>query len=78
LPIGRIQRFNQERNWGFVRPESEVGPDVFIHGSDLARAGLKNIKVGDPIVFEVGERRGRECVVSCEALKSWQVDGTTA
>lgn len=72
MPIGRIVRFNTDRGFGYVRPDSESGPDVFIHISRLNMAGIKNPKVGTPIVYQVGEHKGRECVVDCEALKAWQ------
>jgi CspA family cold shock protein len=74
MPIGTIRRFNANKGYGFVEPDSESGPDVFIHISMLARAGIKHPKPGDPLIYEVGERDGRERVVSCEALKSWQTD----
>ena len=74
MPIGRIQRWNTERGFGHVRADSENIPDVFIHVSRLNLAGIKNPSVGTPLVYETGLHRGRECVVSCAALKSWQVD----
>jgi cold shock CspA family protein len=74
MPIGRLVRFNSEKKYGFVRPDSESGPDVFIHCSILQRGGFKSPKVGEPIVFEVGERAGKECVVSCEPLRAWQIE----
>lgn len=74
MPIGRLVRFNNEKKYGFVRPESERGPDVFIHISVLRSGGFKTPTVGEPIVFEVGNRDGKELVVSCEPLKAWQSD----
>jgi cold shock CspA family protein len=74
LPIGRIVRFNTDRGFGFVEPDSEPGSTTFIHISRLNLAGIKDPKVGTPIVYETGMHNGRECVVSCEALRSWQVE----
>jgi cold shock CspA family protein len=45
-----------------------------VHITQLGRAGLKNPKPGDPLIYEIGERNGKECAVAVEALKSWQVD----
>jgi cold shock CspA family protein len=74
MPIGRIARFNTDRGFGFVEPDSEPGATTFVHISRLILAGIKNPKVGTPIIYEVGEHKGKPCVVSCEALKSWQVE----
>jgi cold shock CspA family protein len=74
MPIGRIVRFNADRGFGFVEPDSEPGSTVFIHISRLILADIKNPKVGTPIVYETGMHKGKPCVVSCEALRSWQVE----
>jgi cold shock CspA family protein len=74
MPIGRLARYNSERGFGWVRADSENTPDVFIHVSRLKLAGINNPKVGDPIVYETGLHKGRETVLSCEALKTWQVE----
>jgi cold shock CspA family protein len=74
MPIGRIQRFNSERGFGFVRADSEQLEDVFVHSSVLKSARIKDPKPGSPLIFEVGERNGKPCVISAEALKAWQID----
>jgi CspA family cold shock protein len=74
MPIGTLKRFNADRGFGFIAPDSEVGPECFVHVSILARAGIKNAKPGDPLIYEIGERGGKPCAVSVEALKAWQVE----
>ena len=74
MPIGRIQRFNSERGFGFLRADSESMEDVFVHLSVLKSAGIKDPKPGSPLIFEVGERNGKPCAVSVEALKAWQIE----
>jgi len=48
--------------------------DVFVHLSVLKSAGIKDPKPGSPLIFEVGERNGKPCAVSVEALKAWQIE----
>jgi cold shock CspA family protein len=74
MSIGRIQRFNHERGFGWVRADSDNTPDVFIHASRLKLAGIENFGVGTPLIYETGLHKGKECVLSCEALKSWQTE----
>lgn len=69
MPIGRIVRLYLERGFVFVEPDSEMGISTFCHISRLHIGGIRNPEVGDVLVYEVGEHKGRECVVSCEPLK---------
>ena len=74
MPIGILQRYNDARGFGFLRSDSEQMEDVFVHSSVLKSAGIKNPKPGAPLIYEIGERNGKPCAISVEALKSWQVE----
>lgn len=76
MPIGRIVRFNKDRGFGFVEPDSEPGPSVFVHISRLFLAGIRDPKVGMPLAYEIGTHDGRECVIGVEALRGYQVADT--
>jgi cold shock CspA family protein len=80
LPIGRLIRWNDAKGFGFVRADSvERGEDVFIHRSVLLAANIRAPRLGDALIYEIGERQGKSLVVSCEALHSWreqpEIDG---
>lgn len=51
LVTGTVDRFDEMRGFGFIRPESG-GSDVFFHQS--AVAGLRP-RVGDQVEFRLGE-----------------------
>jgi CspA family cold shock protein len=74
MPVGRLTRFNPVKCFGFVTPDSERGPDVFVHATVLKSAGIKDPRVGDALVYSVGMREGRECVLDCEALHSFRAE----
>jgi cold shock CspA family protein len=63
-----------DRGFGFIVPDSENSPECFVHISTLTRAGLRNPKPGAPLIYEIGERNGKPCAISVEALKTWQVE----
>jgi len=75
VPIGRLVRWNDTKKFGFVRADSvERGEDVFIHSSVLRAANIRAPRLGDALIYEIGERDGRTLVVSCEALHSWRAE----
>ena len=76
MPVGRLTRFNPIKCFGFVTSDSEPGADVFIHSSVLRAAGIRDPRVGDALVYSVGMREGRECVLDCSALHSWRAEET--
>jgi CspA family cold shock protein len=46
---GKVKWYNEARGFGFIGRAGE--PDVFMHVSALKRAGLPEIKEGDPVRF---------------------------
>jgi CspA family cold shock protein len=48
---GKVKWYNESRGFGFIGREGE--PDVFMHVSALKKAGLPEIKEGDPVRFRV-------------------------
>lgn len=56
---GKIKWYNEARGFGFIGREGE--PDVFMHVSALKKAGLPEIKEGDPVRFRVETtKRGQQ------------------
>ena len=57
-----MKRFNAERGYGFIAPNSG-GKDVFVHISALERAGIAALSEGQTVVVDVVEgRKGPEAV----------------
>jgi cold shock protein len=48
---GKVKWYNEARGFGFIGREGQ--PDVFMHVSALKKAGLPEIKEGDPVRFRV-------------------------
>jgi CspA family cold shock protein len=56
---GRVKWYNEARGFGFIGREGQ--PDVFMHVSALKKAGLPEIKEGDPVRFRVETtKRGQQ------------------
>ena len=59
MKTGKIKWYNPEKGFGFIVPD-EGGPDVFIHKTALEKAGVKSVKEGQAISFEIVENRGKK------------------
>ena len=52
MATGTVKWFNPVKGFGFIQP-SEGGRDVFVHISAVERAGLRELKEGQRVAFEV-------------------------
>jgi CspA family cold shock protein len=57
---GTVKWFNSQKGFGFIAPEQ--GPkDVFVHISELERAGIQKLDDGQAVTFDIESGRdGRE------------------
>lgn len=54
---GTVKWFNTQKGFGFIQPEAG-GPDVFVHITAVQRAGLRELREGDKLSYElVTDRR---------------------
>ncbi len=49
---GTVKWFNAQKGFGFIQPD-DGGKDVFVHISAVEQAGLKGLKDGQKIAFEL-------------------------
>ncbi len=57
MPNGTVKWFNATKGFGFIQPD-DGGPDAFVHVSAVERAGLRDLREGDKVSYElVADRR---------------------
>ena len=49
---GTIKWFNATKGYGFIQPDDGTN-DVFVHISDVERAGIASLKEGDKLTYDV-------------------------
>ncbi len=58
MATGTVKWFNNRKGYGFITPD-EGGSDVFVHISAVQKAGLKTLKDGTKISYELMTERGK-------------------
>lgn len=57
MTSGTVKWFNAQKGFGFIAPD-DGGADAFVHISAVERAGLRDLREGDKVDYElVTDRR---------------------
>jgi cold shock protein len=57
MPTGVVKWFNTQKGFGFIAPDNG-GPDAFVHISAIERAGLRELREGQKVSYElISDRR---------------------
>ena len=67
LATGVVKWFNGQKGFGFIQPD-DGGTDVFVHISAVERAGLRDLREGQKVSYEItkDQRTGK---ASADQLK---------
>jgi cold shock protein len=68
VTTGTVKLFNSQRGYGFIQPD-DGGKDVFVHISAVERAGLRELREGQRVSYEITKDR-RTGKSSAEQLKA--------
>lgn len=49
---GTVKWFNDQKGFGFIQPE-DGGNDVFVHISAVEKAGMRTLREGQKIAFDL-------------------------
>ncbi|MAP24327.1 MAG: cold-shock protein [Rickettsiales bacterium] len=59
---GTVKWFNATKGYGFIAPESGE-KDVFVHISAVESAGLRDLKDGQKVAFDLQTEKGKTSAV---------------
>lgn len=59
METGKVKWFNITKGYGFIQPDNGSN-DIFVHISEVEKAGLRTLEEDQEISFEIQENRGRE------------------
>ena len=52
MPTGTVKWYNDQKGYGFIQPD-DGGKDVFVHVSAVERAGMRDLREGQKISYEM-------------------------
>lgn len=67
MATGKVKWFNPTKGYGFVEPE-DGSKDVFIHISEVQKAGLETLREDDRVEYEIENNRGKSAAVDIKLL----------
>ena len=50
---GTVKWFSRSKGWGFIGPDVEQHPDVFVHYSAIGGEGFRNLDEGQRVEFHI-------------------------
>lgn len=68
MDTGTVKWYNDQKGYGFIQPDNG-GKDVFVHATALERAGLRGLREGQKISYELqtDQRSGKTSAVNLQA-----------
>ena len=66
---GTVKFYNTQKGFGFIQPE-DGGADVFVHATALERAGMRGLREGQKIGYELqtDQRSGKTSATNLRAV----------
>ncbi len=65
MATGTVKWFNATKGFGFIQPDAG-GADVFVHITAVERAGLRGLKDGQKISYELATEKGKTSAVNLQ------------
>jgi len=68
MDTGTVKWYNDQKGYGFIQPDNG-GKDVFVHATALERAGMRGLREGQKISYELqtDQRSGKISAVNLQA-----------
>jgi len=69
MATGKVKFFNTEKGYGFIGPDNNGDPDVFVHVSEVQNSGMNYLLADQRVSFDLARgRAGRSKAVNLRLL----------
>ena len=63
----KVKWFDSEKGYGFIKPDNG-GDDMFVHISEVEKAGYDNLSNGQSIGYEIQTKNGKSSATDLQLL----------
>ncbi len=67
MATGTVKWFNGTKGYGFIQPDAG-GADVFVHISAVERAGLRDLREGQKISYDLATEKGKTAAANLKLV----------
>jgi CspA family cold shock protein len=67
MTTGNVKWFNPTKGYGFLTNDNSNN-DVFVHISEVEKAGIRQLNEGQKIRFNITQNNGREAAADLELM----------
>ena len=67
MPQGKVKWFNSTKGYGFIESENNSS-DVFLHISEIEKAGYTNLNTDQVVSYELQTRNGKDLAINIKIL----------
>ncbi|MDD3029146.1 MAG: cold-shock protein [Alphaproteobacteria bacterium] len=67
MATGTVKWFNATKGYGFIQPDAG-GSDVFVHISAVERAGLRDLREGQKLSYELATEKGKTAAANLKIV----------
>lgn len=71
MATGTVKWFNGTKGYGFIQPDAG-GSDVFVHISAVERAGLRDLREGQKLSYELATEKGKTSAANLKLIDAAQ------
>ena len=69
MATGTVKWFNGTKGYGFIQPDAG-GSDVFVHISAVERAGLRDLREGQKLSYELATEKGKTSAANLKVVEA--------
>jgi len=67
MATGTVKWFNPTKGYGFIEP-GDGGKDVFVHISAVEKAGLRSLREGQKVNYELQTEKGKTSATNLQEV----------
>ena len=68
MNTGKVKWFSSEKGYGFIKPDNG-GDDMFVHISEVEKAGYDNLSNDQSIGYEIQTKNGKSSATDLRLLQ---------